>query len=85
MFLKSSQNLWKISAKNVFLGKLQGEGRVFQGVLSGIVILKENLSGCRNGSETTKISHENYLIEVLRIDIMRVIDEEYKSNINPYN
>ena len=41
--------------------------------------------GCRNGQETTEISHEKDLIEIFDIDIMRAIDEEHESNINPHN
>ena len=41
--------------------------------------------GCRNGQETTEISHEKALIEVFGIDIMRAVDEEHESKINPHN
>ena len=41
--------------------------------------------GCRNGQETTQISHEKDLIEVFGIDIMRAVDEEHESKINPHN
>ena len=41
--------------------------------------------GCRNGLETTEISHEKELLEVFGIDIMRAVDEEYESKINPHN
>ena len=41
--------------------------------------------GCRNGQETTEISHEKDLIEVFGIDIMRAVDEEHESKINPHN
>ena len=37
---------------------------------------------CRYGQETTDISHEKDLIEVVGIDI---IDEEHESNINRHN
>ena len=40
---------------------------------------------CRYGQETTDISHEKDLIEVVRIDIIRAIDEEHESNINRHN
>ena len=32
---------------------------------------------CRNGKETTEISHENDLIEVFGLDIMRAVDGEH--------
>ena len=41
--------------------------------------------GCRNGQETTEISHEKDLTEVFGIDIMRAVDEEHESKINPHN
>ena len=41
--------------------------------------------GCRNGQETTEISHEKDLIEVFGIGIMRAVDEEHESKINPHN
>ena len=41
--------------------------------------------GCRNGQETTEISHEKDLMEVFDIDIMRAVDEEHESKINPHN
>ena len=41
--------------------------------------------GCRNGQETTEISHEKDLIEVFVIDIMRAVDKEHESKINPHN
>ena len=41
--------------------------------------------GCRNGQETTEISHEKDLIEVFGIDIMRAVDKEHESKINPHN
>ena len=41
--------------------------------------------GCRNGQETTEISHEKDLIEVFSIGIMRAVDEEHESKINPHN
>ena len=41
--------------------------------------------GCRNGQETTDISHEKDLIEVFGTDIMRAVDEEHGSKINPHN
>ena len=41
--------------------------------------------GCRNRQETTEISHEKELIEVFGIDIMREVDEEHESKINPHN
>ena len=37
--------------------------------------------GCRNGQDTTEISHEKDLKEVFGADIMRTIDEEHESNI----
>ena len=40
---------------------------------------------CRNGQETTEISHKKNLIEVFGVDIMRTIQEEHESNINPHN
>ena len=40
---------------------------------------------CRNGKETTEISHENDLIEVFGLDIMRAVDGEHESKINPHN
>ena len=41
--------------------------------------------GCRNVQETTEISHEKHLIEVFGTDIMRAVDEEHGSKINPHN
>ena len=41
--------------------------------------------GCRNGQETTEISHEKDLTEVFGIDIMRAVDEEHESKINSHN
>ena len=41
--------------------------------------------GCRNRQETTEISHEKDLTEVFGIDIMRAVDEEHESKINPHN
>ena len=41
--------------------------------------------GCRNGQETTEISHEKDLTEVFGIDIMRAVDEEHESKINLHN
>ena len=41
--------------------------------------------GCRNGQETTEISHEKDLIKIFGIDIMRAVDKEHKSKINPHN
>ena len=41
--------------------------------------------GCRNGQETTEISHEKDLIEVFSICIMRAVDEEHEGKINPHN
>ena len=41
--------------------------------------------GCRNGQETTQISHEKDLIEVFGIDIMRAVYEGHESKINPDN
>ena len=41
--------------------------------------------GCRNGQETTEISHEKDLIEVFGKDIMRAVDKEHESKINPHN
>ena len=41
--------------------------------------------GCKNGQETTEISHEKDLIEVFGIDIMKAVDKEHESKINPHN
>ena len=41
--------------------------------------------GCRNGQETTEISHEKDLIEVFSIGIMTAVDAEHESKINPHN
>ena len=41
--------------------------------------------GCRNGQETTEISHEKDLTEVFGIGIMTTVDEEHESKINPHN
>ena len=41
--------------------------------------------GCRNRQETTEISHEKDLIEVFGKDIMRAVDKEHESKINPHN
>ena len=41
--------------------------------------------GCRNGQETTQISHEKDLIEVFGTDIMRAVYEGHESKINPDN
>ena len=35
--------------------------------------------------ETTEISHEKDLIEVFGIDIMKAVEEEHESKINPHN
>ena len=50
--------------------------------ISGKVKIKY---GCRNGQKTTKISHEKDLTEAFGIDIMRAVDEEHESKINPHN
>ena len=51
-------------------------------IINGKVKIKY---GCRNGEETTERSHEKDLTEVFGIDIMRAVDEEHKSKINPHN
>ena len=51
-------------------------------IINGKVKIKY---GCRNGQETTEISHEKDLTEVFGIDIMRAVDEEHESKINPHN
>ena len=55
----------------------------FNTTINGKVKIKY---GCRNGQETTEISHEKDLIEeVFSICIMRAVDEEHEGKINPHN
>ena len=51
-------------------------------IINGKVKIKY---GCRNGQETTKITQEKDLIEILGINIIRAVDEEDESKINSHN
>ena len=71
------KNNWSTNEKDDFhvVHRLQ----LFQ-TINGKIKIKY---GCRNGQETTEISHKKD-IEVFGIDIMRTIDKEYESNKNPH-